>query len=155
MKKMLFVLLAVAICASFVSTASATTYNFTLRDVNGNAYCDGYYLVQYKIYSYAPKSGVDGYHWNNDCAGDFSGVNGFKAGVSTYYQYNATGAALVVGDPWLGEYLNGYNTMTLVNPVYHTWIYWLSNYGSGEYILNYGTWINGATPTGTKSSRKR
>ena len=163
MKRILFLLVVAAMCAAFVPTASATLYNFTLRDTSGNAYCDGLYLVLYSPNpGVTPKSEVDGYHWNDNCAGAYAAANGFKAGVYSGYQYSGTGAVLIVSDPgyssnagYTGGY--GYNTLWLVNTTARHWTGYFGTYGGGQYIFNYGTWINGAVSQsgGTKTAGKR
>jgi hypothetical protein len=160
MKRILFLLVVAAMCAAFVPTASATTYNFTLRDTSGNAYCDGLYLVLYSSSpGVTPKTLVDGYHWNDNCSGAYASANGFKAGVSSYYQYSGTGAVLIVSDPGYGGSGGGYgyNTLWLVNTTAHHWTGYFGQNGGGEYVFNYGTWINGAVAQsgGTKTAGKR
>lgn len=156
MKKLIFVLLMVAICSLAVS-AKNSYYNFTFRDPNGGTYCDGMYLMLYTPSpGVTPKTLVDGYHWNSDCGGSYANVNGFKAGVSPYYQYNALGAPMIVGSPVGGNgSAGGTQLIYLVNITYHTWCLWVSGGGAGQYVYNYGTWINGKAPVqGTKPSYK-
>jgi hypothetical protein len=155
MKKMLLVVTIMALVASFSVTASAATtlFHFTLRDTSGNAYCDGMFFYSYGT----PKTLVDGYHYNDNCAGGQSNVNGFKAGVSSSYQYGA-GAAFIVSDPLFGNGSGGGTGLVwLVNPVYKTWTLWESGGGSGEFIGNHGTFVNGtvAGQKGTKAATQR
>lgn len=154
MKKICLVLSMLMVC-SLAASAASTTYAFTFRDTAGNPYCDGMVLVLSK--GAGPKTLVDGYHFNSDCAGNAMGVNGFKAGVAAAYQYNALGATMIVGDPvWQFVIGNQTNLTFQVNSTYHTWIIWASNFASGEYVVNFGTWVNGtrADSRGTKPSTK-
>jgi hypothetical protein len=147
MKKLLLVIAVLALVASFSvpASASATLYNFTFRDTSGNTYCEGLTVYNYGV----PKTLVDGYHWNANCGGGTSYVNGFKAGVSSSYQYAGIGAVLIVSDP----YLNPTGVVFLVNTVYKHWTLLESGGGAGETIVNYGTFVNGtmADKKGTKS----
>jgi hypothetical protein len=120
--------------------AKKTLYNFTFLDPNGNAYCDGF-----KVFLYgSPQSLVDGYLFNAQCQGANPWVNGFKAGIPAVYQYNATGATLVISDPEFGDgAAGGVGTMWLVNPTYQTWVVYQSQGGQGEFVQNFGTWVNG------------
>jgi len=159
MKKLLLAVTIMALVASFGVTASAssTLYDFTFRDTSGSPYCDGLYFYNYNSYPY-PKALVDGFHWNTFCSGT-SYVNGFKAGVSYGYQYSGTGAVFVISDPDLGNGSGGGTGIVwLVNPVYKHWILWYSGGGAGEYVVNYGTFVNftrADAKGSTLSSQKR
>lgn len=150
MKKMLFLLVVVAMCAAFVPTASAKNsyYNFTFYHADGiTPFCDGMSLVLYGV----PKTLVDGVQ-----TGCYSGynTNGFKAAVSPYYQFSATGATMLLGTATNYPY----SLIYLVNPTYHTWLNWESGAGAGEFVINYGYWTNGvdaAQQKGTKASGSR
>jgi len=147
MKKML-VLLCMVIMSSMLASASNTYYNFTFQNHDGSFFCDGMSIVNYGV----PKQLVDGVQ-----TGCYSGFNtqGFKAGVSSAYQFSATGGVFIMGtatnNPSSLEYL--------LNPVYHTWLNWQSGGGSGEFVVNYGYWHNGVDAgtqqKGTKSSAQR
>ena len=143
MKKILILLSLMMACCVAVN-AAATSYQFTFRDTGGNPYCDGMYLALYK--GAGSKTLVDGYHFNTFCQGTYTGVNGFKAGVHAAYQYNAAGATMIVSDPVGGG--TGMGVVWLVNPTYRTWVVYFSGFGAGEYVGNYGTWINGARAEG-------
>jgi len=150
MKKLLLVVTIMALVASFSVTASAaaTLYNFTFRDTAGNPYCDGLVFYNYG----APKTLVDGYHWNDNCGGGQTNVNGFKGGVASNYQYGV-GATFIVSDPLFGNGSGGGTGLVwLVNPVYKTWTLWESGGGGGEFIANHGTFVNG-TVAGQKGSK--
>ncbi len=150
MKKLVLLLTLVAMLSPLAANAKTILYDFTFRNTSGTAYCDGFYVYLYGT----PKTLVDGYHWSYDCAGSDAYVNGFKASVSANYQYSATGATLIVSDPAFGV-TNG--SVYLVNPLYNTWTLWRSGGGSGEYVFNYGTFVNftHADKKGTKSSGAR
>jgi len=148
MKKMLLVLALVAVF-SLSASAKTSVYSFTFRDTAGNAYCDGLTLYLYGT----PKTLVDGTHNNDNCAGAFTGVNGFKGSVSYLYQYNGTGAVLMVSDPILAST----GVMWLVNTTYSNWTAWESGAGAGEFVVTYGTFVNGtaADKKGTKAALGR
>ena len=154
MKKLLLVVTVLTLVASFSVPASAKTsvYAFTFRDTSGNPYCEGLTLALYSPGGVEPKALVDGYHFNANCGGTTVNVNGFKAGVSTYYQYSGTGAVLVVSDPFLGT-----GVTFLVNTAVSRWTGWESGGGAGEFVFNYGTYVNGtmADKRGTKPVTER
>jgi hypothetical protein len=158
MRKLLLLLTVLTMVATFTVAASArtTTYSFTLRDTSGDAYCDGFTVYLYG----SPKTLVDGYHWNDNCASAQTNVNGFKGGVAPAYQYSGSGAVLIVSDPLFGNGADGGSGLVwLFNAAYGTWIVYESGGGAGEYILNYGTFINGEVvkdvEKGTKPSIRR
>jgi hypothetical protein len=149
MKKMMLATLALVMLFSLASTpafAAATLYDFTFRNTVGTAYCDGLFVYLYKgssPFGTGGKTLVDGFHWNDNCGGGQTNVNGFKAGIAAPYQYNGIGANLIISDPLLGDGLGGGTGIVwLVNPVYGTWTLWESGGGAGEFVLNYGTFVN-------------
>jgi hypothetical protein len=154
MKKMMLATLALVMLFSVASTpafAAATLYNFTFRDTSGNAYCDGMFVYLYK--GAGSKTLVDGQHINGGTCAGTTYVNGFKAGIAPLYQYNGLGANLIIADTTIP----GVSLMYLVNPVYSTWTLWESGGGGGEFIVNYGTFVNGTTAVkkGSKGSALR
>jgi hypothetical protein len=127
---------AICLVMVFALTASADKfYAFTLRDVNGNPYCDG--LSIHIITAGGAKNLADGTHFG--CVS--SNLVGVKSGVSANLQYNATGAAAVMADP----FYNTEATFWLVSIAARTWAVY-DNVGGGGFLNNVGTWINGASP---------
>ena len=163
MKKMMLATLALVMLFGVVSTpafAASTLYDFTLRNTSGTAFCDGMVLYLYKgtEFGTGSKTLVDGYHWLTDCSSTSSAVNGFKAAIAPQYQYGGIGANLIVSDPEFGNgALGGQGQVWLFNPAYGTWTGYFSGGGSGEYVFNYGTWVNftHADKKGTKAASKR
>ncbi|MBI3644464.1 MAG: hypothetical protein HY233_00625 [Acidobacteriales bacterium] len=149
MKKMLFVLSLLMVCSV---AASATDYAFTLRDTNGNPYCNVAYVHWYSSNpGVTPKALVGGWYYNAMCDGNFYPGGGFKFAVSSYYQYGS-GAVLALNSPAYYAY-TGNAFQLLVNKNYHTWtIYWDTDM-YGNYLVNYGTWINGASADAKGSTR--
>jgi len=157
MKKLLLVVCLV-LAFALSSYAADTNYAFYFRDTAGNAYCDGMSLRLYTPSpGSVPKAIVGGYHFYYDCV-NYASVGGFKHALNYAYQYAASGAVLDVVSPAYG--LQGLNQSEqyLINPKYHTWILYTGNDFYGNYVFNYGTWINNAGPIvkngATKSSSR-
>ncbi|MGA3087719.1 MAG: hypothetical protein ABSD75_03850 [Terriglobales bacterium] len=150
-----FIALALTAVISFAAlpaSASSTTYDFHFLSTGGGEYCDGIFFYNYG----SPKTLVDGYHWNTFCAGTNANVNGFKASVAANYQYAATGAAFLISDPDSGNGAGGgTGVMWLINPTYHTWNFYYSGGGAGEYVGNEGIFVNGEALVthGSKSTK--
>ena len=144
MKKSLLALCVILVFA-VSGFAADTQYAFYFRTTGGTAYCDGMYLRVYTPGSGVPKAVVGGYHFYYDCT-NYSSVGGFKHGINAAFQYAASGAVLDVADPAFG--LEGVNRSEqwLINPKYHTWVLYSGNDYYGNYVVNYGTWINNAGP---------
>lgn len=161
MKKLSLAITMLALVAFFSLTASAatSTYSFHFRNTAGTPFCDGLTVYLYSSNpGVAPKSLVDGKHWATNCGSAYTNVNGFKAAVSSYYQYSGSGAVLIISDPALGNgALGGTGLTFLVNTTYQHWTLWESGGGAGESVVNYGTYVNGTTADqkGTKSSLQR
>jgi hypothetical protein len=148
MKKML-VLLCVVMMSCMLASAANTYYSFTFQDHSGFYFCDGMSLVLYHSGS-GPKTLVDG--TQTGCYAGYN-TNGFKAGVSPYYQFSAIGATML-----LGTATNSPSSLIYqVNATYHTWLNWESGGGAGEFVVNYGYWTNGVAPQGkgTNASGRR
>lgn len=129
------ILAAICLVMVFALTASADKfYAFTLRDVNGNPYCDG--LSVHIITAGGAKNLADGSHFG--CV--VSNLVGVKSGVSANLQYNATGAAAVMSD----SASTSEATFWLVSINARTWAVY-DNTGGGAFLNNLGTWINGAS----------
>jgi hypothetical protein len=146
MKKKMLVLLCVVMMSCLLASAKNTYYNFTFQRYDGLYFCDGMSLVLYGV----PKTLVDGVQ--TGCDAGFN-TNGFKASVSAFYQFSATGATMVMSTS--NDSPNG--LIYLVNPKYGTWINYKSGAGAGEFVVNYGYWANGVAPEqkGAKSSSQR
>jgi len=154
MKKALL-LLSIVMVFSLAASAKDSTYEFTLRDTGGNAFCNVAFVRNYTPGAPVPKVLVGGWYYNALCDGLYYPGGGFKFGVSSYLQYG-NGAVLALNSP---AYFS-YETVAfqlLVNTKYHTWtIYWDNDY-YGNYLVNYGTWINGSSPVvkGAPDAAKR
>jgi hypothetical protein len=147
MKKMLLLTICMVLCLGTLAAAKTTEYNFTFQDSVGNYFCDGMVLFVYGV----PKTLVDGYQ--DGCYSGFN-TNGFKSAVSSAYQYDGTGAVLILGTATN----NPSSLIYLLNPVYKTWANYQSGGGSGEFVVNYGIWSTapGAKHEGgTKASGQR
>ena len=150
-------LMAVLSMAALPASASVTTYDFHFLTTGGTEYCDGIFFYNYG----SPKTLVDGFHWNTFCAGTNANVNGFKAGVASVYQYAGIGQVFLVSDPDSGNGAGGgTGVMWLINPKYHTWNFYYSGGGAGEFVGNEGLFSNGLGPikhssTSTKSAQSR
>lgn len=147
MKKMLLVVCCVLI-VSLAASAADTVYNFTLRDTAGNPYCNVVYARLYKPAAGFPKAVVGGWYYNPNCNTTYAPAGGFKHGISALFQYAATGSVLDISTPayWNSSNLTGFNWELLINPVYHTWAGYQANDYFGNYLINYGTWVNGTAP---------
>jgi hypothetical protein len=148
MKRILLLTACVVLCFGSLAAAKTTEYNFTFQNSAGDYFCDGMVLYVYGT----PKTLVDGYQ---DGCYDGYNTNGFKSALSADWQFDATGATLI-----LGTSTNEPSSLIyLLNPVYRTWVNWESGGGSGEFVLNYGYWDTtpGAKPHagGTKASGAR
>jgi len=168
MKRIVFAVVAVAML-SLAASATTNSYNFYFQAVNGDPYCDGMILYLYGN----PQTLVDGTHFNVYCYPELiTGVNGFKAPVASSYQYAGSGPVLIVDDPPAffedgGETakpnqtqnFNSQGAMYLINTKTHTWTIWLSGFGTGEYVDNFGIYSDAQNQKplakGTKSSRTR
>ncbi|MGB9198351.1 MAG: hypothetical protein WCB53_15625 [Terriglobales bacterium] len=126
--------------AALPASASVTTYDFHFLTTGGSEYCDGILFYNYG----SPKTLVDGYHWNTFCAGTNANVNGFKGSVAAKYQYASSGSVFLISDPDSGNGAGGgTGVMWLINPTYHTWNFYYSGGGAGEYVGNEGLFVNG------------
>ncbi len=155
MKKIILVLLVLTICG--LAFGKDSIYSFTLRDTSGNAYCNIAYVRNYTTSpGVTPKTLVGGWYYNAQCDGKYYPGGGFKFAVSPYYQYGS-GAVLALNSPAYFTY-TGYGAwQLLVNVTYKTWTaYWSTDY-YGNYLVNYGTWINGSAPEvkGAKDAAQR
>lgn len=159
MKKLSLVLALLVVC-SVAATAASTTYSFTLRDTSGNPYCNAAFVHWYSPGAGIPKVFVGGYYYSAECDGNFYTAGGFKVALPTTVQYaGSTTPVLPLNSPAYWSY-TGNAFQLLVNPTYHTWtIYWDTDF-YGNYLVNYGTWVNGTAAqakaqVGTKDSTKR
>jgi hypothetical protein len=140
MKKTSLILALLVVC-SLAASAKDTYYDFTLRDVNGNPYCNIMYLRLYTPGAPVPKSVVAGYYYNPDCDGTIVPASGFKHAQSPYLQYGS-GAVLDASTPAYFKY-SGANTQVLVNPAKGTWALFESSDYTNNLLINYGTFVNG------------
>jgi len=174
MKKLLLVMSIVALFSLAANAKTpSTTYNFYFLTANGDPYCDGMVVKNYGN----PQTLVDGFHFDVFCflelgMEDISvPVNGFSAPVASNYQFGGSGNVMIVGDPTvaLGEceenlfepahgtsdfncpFLSFLATVYLINPTTNTWTLWVSGGGSGEYVVNWGTFIPGSAPSAKAS----
>jgi hypothetical protein len=158
MKKMVLVI-SMLMLFSLAASAADTVYNFTLRDTSGNPYCNVVYVRLYKPAAGFPKAVVGGWYYNPGCNGTYAPAGGFKHGISPLFQYSASGPVLDFTTPgyWNSSTLTGFSWELLINPVYHTWAGYQAGDYYGNYLINYGTWVNGTGPeqAGTKDATAR
>jgi len=153
MKKKMLIVLAVVMFCTLAASAKDTLYEFTLRDTGGGAYCNIAFVRNYTPGAPVPKALVGGWYYNALCDGNYYPGGGFKFAVSPYIQYG-TGAVLALNSPayFTYEYVA---FQLLVNPTAHTWtIYW-DNDNYGNYLVNYGTWVNGTASEVKTNTSKR
>jgi hypothetical protein len=153
MKRMFLVLSLVLASALTSFAAKPTNYGFYLRDTAGNAYCDGFQLQLYSPGAGIPKAVVGGYHFDYDCVGSIASVGGFLHGISPKFQYAALGNVLDVSDPTLALTGSNASLSWLINTKYSTWIVYSGNDFFGNYVINYGTFVNGSVKQGSAPAK--
>jgi hypothetical protein len=149
MKKLSLVLALMVVC-SLAASAKDTYYDFTLRDTSGNPYCNIVYLRLYTPGAPVPKAVVAGYYYSPACDGTVVPASGFKHGQSAYLQYGS-GAVLDASTPAYYKY-TGVNTQVLVNPK-GTWAIYQSSDYTNNYLINYGTFVNGTARQHAETKR--
>jgi hypothetical protein len=150
MKKML-VAFSMMLAFSLSASAADSFYNFTLRDNNGNAFCNIAFLRLYSPAAGIPKAVVAGYYFSPECDGNIYPGGGFKHALSPTLQTGHTGTVLDLGTPAYFNY-TGTNTQLLVNTAKHTWTLYQSSDFNTNNLINAGTWVNG-TQTETKGGK--
>jgi hypothetical protein len=188
MKRLLLVLGLVAVfsLAASAKKTPTTTYNFQFLTTNGDPYCDGMFLKNYGNpqtlvdgFHSDPicevEQGFDAFNLP---------VNGFLIQVASKYQYGGgSGPVMFVSDFAAGDVCfasqsapypyhstsnitcpaaslaNLGTSLYLINTTTNTWTLWISGSGTGEYVVNYGTFdpLVGpqlkTTPSGLPSSQ--